>query len=151
MPAHRACSSRHIDPDCIQKRGKVEVNNIPCMNDFLACYTTLSCAFIHCDGWELWVTPSLVKINVQHLPIVILYITKFCRLRFMHLADQSHKQHRYSTTALLLGFFPIDTDRHIITLSPKVVLHYPEGDILWTKSLSYPEFALGAVDLACVK
>lgn len=105
MPAHRACSSRHIDPDCLQKRGKVEVNNIPCMNDFLACYTTLSCAFIHCDGCELWVTPSLVKINVQHLPIVILYITKFSRLRFMHLAEQSHKQYRYSTTALLPGCF----------------------------------------------
>lgn len=49
------------------------------------------------------------------------------------------------------GFFPIETDRHTITLSHKVVLHYPEGDILWTKNLSYSEFALGAVDLACVK
>lgn len=150
MPAHRACSSRHIDPACLQKRGKVEVNNIPCMNDFLACCTTVSCAFIYCDGCELWVTPSLVKINVQHLPVVILYITKFYCLRFMHLADQSHKQCRYSTTALLPVFFPTETERHKITLSHKVVLHYPEGDILWTKSLSYSEFALGA-DLACVK
>lgn len=57
-------------------------------------------------------------------------------------------QHNGSTTRV---FFLIETDRQIITLSHKVVLHYPEGDILWTKSLSYPEFALGAVDLACVK
>lgn len=105
MPAHRACSNRHIDPDCVQERGKVEVNNILCMNDSLACYTTVHCAFIYCDGCELWVTPSLVKINVQHLPIVILYITKFYHLRFIHLANQSHKQYRYSTTALLPAFF----------------------------------------------
>lgn len=72
------------------------------MNDFLACYTTVSCAFIDCDGCELWVTPSLVKINVQHLPIVILYIIKFYHLRFIHLGDQSQKtiqvQHNSSTT-----------------------------------------------------
>lgn len=151
MPAHRACSSRHIDPDFVQKRGKVEVNNIPCMNDFLACYTTVSCAFIDCDGCELWVTPSLVKINVQHLPIVILYITKFYRLRFMHLADNHTNNTGTAQQLYYQDFFPIETDRHKITLSHKVVLHYPEGNILWTKSLSYPEFALGAVDLACVK
>ena len=104
MPAHRACSNRHIDPDCVQERGKVEVSNTLCMNDSLAYYTTVSCAFIDCDGCELWVTPSLVKINVQHLPIV-LYITKFYHFRFIHLANQSHKQYRYSATALLPGFF----------------------------------------------
>ena len=104
IPAHRACSNRHIDPDCVQERGKVEVNNILHMNDSLACYTAVSCAFTYCDGCELWVTPSLVKINVQHLPIVILYITKFYHFRFIHLAKQLHKQYSYSTTAPLPFF-----------------------------------------------
>lgn len=56
-------------------------------------------------------------------------------------------QHNGSTAS----FFLVETDRCKITLGNKVVLHYPEGDILWAKSLSYSEFALGAVDLACVK
>lgn len=101
MPALRARSNRHID----QERGKVEVNNILRMNDSLACYTAVSCAFTYCDGCELWVTPSLVKINVRHLPIVILYITKFYHLRFMHFANQSHKQYRYSTATPQPGLF----------------------------------------------
>lgn len=84
MPAGRACRNSHIDPDYVQERGKVEVNNIPRMNDSLARYITVSCTFISRDGCELWVTPSLVKINVRHSPIVILCITKFYHLRFMH-------------------------------------------------------------------
>lgn len=42
-------------------------------------------------------------------------------------------KHNCSTT----NFF-IDRDRCKITRSNKVMLHYPEGNTLWTKTLSYP-------------